>query len=76
MTLVLEKLGDMVQKLAPAPGMKEPRWMHTFSGVTEGPAHPAESSVAAPRADRITALENEVAELRAEVENLKRQLGL
>src|SRR3954468_5574504 len=30
--LVLDKLGDTVVKLAPAPGMKEPRWVHTLGG--------------------------------------------
>lgn len=64
---VLQKMIDagMVQKLAPAPGMKEARYAHTFGGTVDHP-------VAEQRVDRISALEAEVARLREEVADLRR----
>lgn len=74
---VMQKLidrpeGALAQKLAPAPGMKEPRYAQTLAG-------PVEQSMAAPpphaaAADRLGALEAEVAQLREEVADLKRRL--
>ena len=66
---VLQKMidGDLVQKLAPAAGMKEARFTHTFGGVLDKP-------VAEQRVDRISALEAEVSRLREEVADLRRRL--
>jgi len=66
---VLQKMidGDLVQKLAPAAGMKEARFTHTFGGVLDQP-------VAEQRVDRISALEAEVSRLREEVADLRRRL--
>ncbi|HET8550346.1 MAG TPA: YceH family protein [Bryobacteraceae bacterium] len=69
-----------VVQLPRAPGTKEPRWAHLLSGQpAASPERPAEA--AAPRQDRLTALEIEVARLRfdldtllAEFAALKRQL--
>ena len=75
---VLNKLmgrpeGALVQKLSPAPGMKEPRYAQTLGGAVE-------QTVAAPpashggTADRISALEAEVSRLSEEVAELRRRL--
>ncbi len=76
--LVLQKLksrdgGPLVQKLAPAPGMKEPRWAQTLAGaIDEGVA--AVAHAPARSHDRVAALEEDVAALRAEVAELRRLL--
>jgi len=78
--MVLHKLseraeGPLVQKLAPAPGMKEPRYAQTLAGTVEqstASAPPTASSHSA--SDRIAALENEVSLLRNEVAELRRLL--
>ncbi len=57
----------LVQKLAPAPGMKEARFAQTLGGAVEQP-------VAEQRVDRISALEAEVNRLREEVADLRRRL--
>lgn len=80
--MVLHKLaaregGPLVQKLAPAPGMKEPRWAQTLGGaIEEGVAAPAPPAGASHgRSDeRFAALEEEVSRLRAEVAELRRLL--
>lgn len=80
--LVLHKLieypeGQMAQKLAPAPGMKEPRYAQTLGGMIEqtvAAQAPAPAVAAAPVAARLTALEEEVARLREEVDELRRKL--
>ena len=65
------------------PGTKESRYMHLFSGEpaadmmrppTPMPAE-ADASAGAGKADRITALENEVARLRAELTEVQQQLA-
>jgi uncharacterized protein YceH (UPF0502 family) len=73
--LVLQKLidrpeGALARKLAPAAGMKEPRYAQSLGDLTE------ESTVAAtaPASDRLSALEAEVERLRSEVAELKRRL--
>lgn len=82
--LVLRKLlereeGALVQKFAPAAGMKEARWGQTLGGfaeqtvaepVTTAAAHAATS----PLADRVTALEHSLDSLRQEVADLRRTL--
>jgi uncharacterized protein len=75
--MVLQKLaaredGALTQKLAAAPGMKEPRWAQTLGGPVE-----FTSPVAARDgggADRMAGLEGEVAKLREEVAELRRRL--
>jgi uncharacterized protein YceH (UPF0502 family) len=73
--LVLQKLidrseGALARKLAPAPGMKEPRYAQCLGEMAEEPA----VSAPAHASDRLSALEAEVALLRSEVEELKRLL--
>lgn len=75
--LVLEKMaareeGALAQKLPAAPGQKEARWAHTLSGAIEISAAPIRESHSS--LDRIGALEAEVAQLRAEVTDLRRRL--
>jgi uncharacterized protein YceH (UPF0502 family) len=83
--LVLRKLmereeGAMVAKLAPAPGMKEPRYAQTLTGVPEAEAAPAHAAVSHSTSMthgsgvRLDQLEEEVAKLRAEVAELRRLL--
>jgi uncharacterized protein YceH (UPF0502 family) len=76
--MVVQKLidraeGALVQKLPPAPGMKEPRYAQTLGGAVER----AEAHAPAPAAsvsDRVMALETEVSQLRGEVAELRRRL--
>jgi uncharacterized protein len=62
----------LVQRLDPAPGMKEPRYAQTLAGTVDI------TSVAAaahnPGHDRLAALEAEVGQLREEVAELRRRL--
>ena len=69
--MVIHKLGPMVQKLPPAAGMKEPRYAQTLGGAVE---HLEVQHAPAGASDRLTALEGEVARLREEVAELRRQL--
>jgi uncharacterized protein YceH (UPF0502 family) len=71
---VLQKMidkpeGALVQKLAHAPGTKEPRFAQTLGGPVEIAA-----MTHAPAPDRIALLEAEVARLRDEVAELRRRL--
>lgn len=71
---VLQKMidrpeGALVQKLAHAPGTKEPRFAQTLGGPVE---MAAVAHLAAP--DRIALLEAEVARLRDDVAELRRRL--
>ena len=75
--LVLQKLmeraeGPLAAKLAPAPGMKEPRYAQLLGGAVEavGDAAP----VASQGGSRVGALEEEVGRLRKEVEDLRARL--
>ena len=75
--MVLQKLaarddGALTQKLAAAPGMKEPRWAQTLGGPVDFAA--AASTRESGGSDRIGALEAEVARLREEVADLRRRL--
>jgi hypothetical protein len=73
--LAEHEAGKLVARLARSPGQKEARYAHLLAGepAEEEAASfaPASSSTGA---DRITALENEVAALRADVGDLRRQL--
>jgi uncharacterized protein YceH (UPF0502 family) len=76
---VLNKLmdraeGALVQKLAPAPGMKEPRYAQTLGGAVDQTAAPPTPAAHAAAGDRISALEAEVARLSEEVAELRRRL--
>ncbi len=73
--LVLQKLidrpeGALARKLAPAPGMKEPRYAHSMGVLAEEPV----TAAPAPASDRLSALEAEVERLRSEVAELTRRL--
>ena len=76
--LVLQKLmereeGPMVTKLAAAHGMKEPRWAQLLGGPVEA-APEGTAAVAQAGGSRVGALEEEVAQLRKEVEDLRARL--
>jgi len=71
--------GPFVVRLAREPGKRESRYMHLFSGTTEvgveeaAPPSPARAAHGEhpSLAERVAALEAQVAELRAELERLK-----
>ena len=73
-----EKGGALVLKLPRAPGAREQRWAHLLSGPVDVDALSAGSPGAGGAAihDRITALEAEVAALRASLERVCTELGL
>src|SRR5580658_9876029 len=63
---VLDKMPELVLRLARRPGEKEARYAHLLSGEPQGAVssgEPAEAGAPA-RQDRLSALESEVAELR------------
>jgi uncharacterized protein YceH (UPF0502 family) len=62
--------GPLARKLAPAPGMKEPRYAQSLGELAEEPV----SAGPPPSQDRLAALEAEVGLLREEVKELKRRL--
>ncbi len=67
--------GALVQKLAPMPGMKEPRYAQMLAGPVESAAAimPERAAANVPN-DRLAAVENELSRLREEVEELRRRL--
>jgi uncharacterized protein YceH (UPF0502 family) len=71
---VLDNMPELVIKLSRRPGEKEVRYAHVLSGP---PAVPEAEPVASMpvRPDRIGVLEGEVAQLRTELEDLKRQFA-
>jgi uncharacterized protein len=78
---VLARLADrgqqLVVRLAPRPGQKEARWAHLLGGEVSSddiPAAPVPSPASQSRTERIEALEAAVAELTAEVAQLKARL--
>jgi hypothetical protein len=75
-----DKGGPLVVQLPRAPGSREARWAHLLCGPVEADAVTATpASVSAPEsplAARVSALESEVAGLRALVTDLADQLGL
>ena len=72
---VVERNPELITKLPRRPGEKEARYAHLLSGPPQE-AEAASDAVAMPaRQDRWGALETEVAQLRAEVEELKRQFA-
>jgi uncharacterized protein len=78
-----EKGGALVQKLPRAPGAREQRWAHLLCGpvdltllATENEAQELAANDGSVIHQRISALEQEVAQLRQIVENLSQELGL
>lgn len=71
-TVLHKMMETYVQRLPHTPGTKEPRYAHTLGGAIEMPPAPAVN--VAHSADRIGALEAEVAQLREEVAELRRRL--
>jgi len=75
-----DKGGSLVVQLPRAAGEREARWAHLLCGPVEATAEAAPSPAAPPGsmglAARVTALEEEVASLRAMMEDLRAELGL
>ncbi|MCA7012156.1 YceH family protein [Dickeya dadantii] len=69
--------GPFVARLAREPGKRESRFMHLFSGEVAdvAPAEPVDEPVDGGLAARVSALENEVAELRAQLAALQTRLA-
>lgn len=72
---VLDKYPELFMKLPRRPGEKEARFAHLLSGPPAETGDEPAVNAAPPRADRIGALEAELAQLRGEVEELKRQFA-
>ena len=72
---VIERHPELIAKLDRRPGEKEARYAHLLSGTPAEPETATETAAAPVRQDRLGALESEVAQLRAEVEDLKRQFA-
>lgn len=70
---MMEREEPLVQRLDPAPGMKEPRYAQTLAGVVDI-ASAAALTHTAVSPDRLAALEAEVSQLREEVAELRRRL--
>lgn len=75
---VLDRMAELVIKQPRRPGEKETRYAHLLSGeaaiAVSGTDQTADGT-ALPRADRISGLEAEVAQLRSELEELKQQFA-
>jgi len=73
-----EKGGPLVVKLPRAPGAREQRWAHLLCGpVDPGSATSAATTTDDPAlAERVAVLERTVEQLRAELEDLRQQLGM
>lgn len=74
-----EKGGPLVVLLPRAPGARESRWAHLLCGLVDATALAAPAAESTPDgtlAQRVQALEAEVAALRATVERLCGQLGV
>ncbi|MGM3191251.1 YceH family protein [Dickeya dadantii subsp. dieffenbachiae] len=69
--------GPFVARLAREPGKRESRFMHLFSGEAAdvAPAEPADEPAEGGLGARVSALENEVAELRAQLAALQARLA-
>jgi uncharacterized protein len=72
---VIERNPELIVKLPRHTGEKEARYMHVLCGPPETVEAEGSTPPQQPRADRITALEAEVAALRSELEDLKRQFA-
>jgi len=77
--LVTRSGGPFVVKLARQPGQSAARYAHLLSGPVDAgqsAVEPAAVPVTSPDNDRLTALADEVAALRTELNQLKQQLGI
>jgi uncharacterized protein YceH (UPF0502 family) len=75
---VLDRMPELVTRLPRRPGEKEARYAHLLSGppaVEATPQANAADSMPPPRPDRVATLEAEVAQLRGDLEDLKRQFA-
>jgi uncharacterized protein len=72
---VLDRMPELVMKLARRPGEKEARYAQLLAGPPEVSAISAEYVGAPARSDRIGDLEAELAQLRGELEDLKQQFA-
>ena len=75
---VLDRMPELVTRLPRRPGEKEARYAHLLSGPPPVGAAAQEhtaDAIAPPRPDRIATLEVEVAQLRDDFEDLKRQFA-
>jgi uncharacterized protein YceH (UPF0502 family) len=72
---VIDRLPELIAKLERRPGEKESRFAHLLSGPPAISHSEPDPSQQPPRLDRITTLENEVAQLRNELEDLKQQFA-
>ncbi|TFW10600.1 DUF480 domain-containing protein [Oxalobacteraceae bacterium OM1] len=69
---LIDKYPPLVARLPVAPGTKEARYVHLLSG--EAPAEAISMRAESSRQDRITALESDVATLRANLETLREEM--
>lgn len=74
---VIDRLPELVVKLARRSGEKEVRYAHLLSGTPVIPEPEAEvhEPIRVDRLDRMAALETEIAQLRNELESLKQQFA-
>lgn len=74
---VIDRLPELVVKLARRSGEKEVRYAHLLSGTPVMPEPEAEAHepIRVDRLDRMAALETEIAQLRNELESLKQQFA-
>lgn len=71
---LIDKYPPLVMRLPLAPGTKEARYVHLLSGDPDPNLSASAQRHDAGRTDRIGALEEDVARLRGEVEELRQQL--
>ena len=73
---LIDKYPPLAAKLARAPGAKEARYAHLLSGeLAEGLEQAGAQAIAAPRQDRVSQLEAEVAQLREELARLSAEFA-
>ena len=72
---VLDRIPELATKLPRRPGEKEARYAHLLSGTPETEAPSPQETAAPARPDRIAELEAEVAQLRRDLDDLKRQFS-
>ena len=75
LTRLMERNPPLAVQLPRAAGTKEPRYAHLLSGPVEAQTAAAPEPASPRRDDRLTALEAEVAQLRATIEGLERQFA-
>ncbi|MDF2155338.1 YceH family protein [Vibrio sp. CAU 1672] len=69
-----QERGPLVVKLPREAGKRESRYMHLFCGEVDVTEVAMASTVSTPSSDRIAQLEEEVSQLRADLETLKQQV--